>query len=162
MDSPPAITNLLAEYCEHFDAGDFDDFGALFAHGTWFPTTAEGEGAGPVRRWCEENILLYDGAPRTKHVTINIWLDIDDDTAQARSYVTIWQGLTHFPLQAIFSGRYHDTLAVIDGRWCFVSRLAVIDGRWRFVSRLALPDVIGDMSWHMRSPFPPGPLRQKL
>ncbi len=148
MDSPPAITNLLAEYCEHFDAGDFDDFGALFAHGTWFPTAAEGEGSGAVRRWCEENILLYDGTPQTKHVTTNIWLDIDD-TAQARSYVTIWQSLTHFPLQAIFSGRYHDTLAVIDGRWCFVSRLA-------------LPDVIGEMSWHMRSPFPPGPLRQRL
>lgn len=145
-----AIQNLLVEYCERFDAGDFDSFADLFSHGTWFPTAAEGEGADPVRQWCEEHILLHDGLPHTKHVTTNVWVDIHDDgRAEARSYVTIWQGLADFPLQAIFSGRY-------------VDELAVIEDRWHFVSRWAHPDVIGDMSRHMRNPFPPGPLRTKV
>jgi hypothetical protein len=147
MEMHLGITNLLAEYCERFDAGDFQGFAALFDHGTWFMTAAEGPGADPVRRWCDENVLLYDGLPHTKHVTTNIWLDIGDEgTASARSYVTIWQGLGDFPLQAIFSGRYHD-------------RLAVIGGQWRFVERWALPDVIGDMSRHIRNPLPPGAMR---
>ncbi len=149
MPAQLEIQNRLAEYCEHFDAGDFGAFADLFSHGTWFPTAGEGAGAAPVRRWCEEHILLYDGLPQTKHVITNTWLDIhDDDSAEVRSYVTIWQGLAEFPLQAIFSGRYHD-------------EMAVIDGKWRFVSRWALPDVIGDMSRHMRNPLPPGPLRSK-
>ena len=50
MHTHIAIQNLLAEYCEHFDAGDFDAFSGLFAHGTWFPTVGEGRGAAPVRR----------------------------------------------------------------------------------------------------------------
>lgn len=150
MHAHVAIHNLLAEYCEHFDAGDFDSFADLFSNGTWFPTAGEGAGAEPVRRWCEEHILLYDGLPHTKHVTTNIWLDVHDDgRAEARSYVTVWQGLADFPLQAIFSGRYADDLALIDGRWSFVAR-------W------AHPDVIGDMSRHMRDTLPPGPLRTKV
>jgi hypothetical protein len=51
-------------------------------------------------------------------------------------------------LQAIFSGRYHD-------------QLALIEGRWRFIARWAPPDVIGDMGRHIRNPLPPGPLRSR-
>ncbi|MCP5070187.1 MAG: nuclear transport factor 2 family protein, partial [bacterium] len=40
-------------------------------------------------------------------------------------------------------------------------RLALRDGRWHFVERWALPDIIGDMSRHMKNPLPPGPLRAK-
>jgi len=143
------ISNLLTSYCEDFDVGDFDAFALHFAHGTWFPTAAQGPGVAPVRAWCDDNILLYDGLPHTKHVTNNLWLDfVDTNTAEARSYVTIWQGLPDFPLQAIFSGRYQD-------------RLALVEGRWQFEARWALPDIIGDMSRHVRNPLPPGPMRTK-
>lgn len=133
------IANLLAEYSERFDEGDFEGFGALFEHGTWFPTAAEGKGAGPARRWCEENVLLYDGSPRTKHVITNIRMDIDaaGGVATARSYVTVWQHLQDFPLQVIFIGRYRDRIERVDERWCFRERLVI-------------PDVMGDMSRHLR------------
>ena len=92
--------------------------------------------------------VLYDGLPHTKHVTTNVWMEVDEAaaTAEVRSYVTIWQGLADFPLQAIFSGRYRD-------------RLVESGGEWWFAERWALPDVIGDMSRHVRNPLPPGPLR---
>lgn len=134
------ISNLLAEYSERFDTGDFQGFGVLFAHGTWFPTVADGPGAAPVQRWCEENILLYDGIPRTKHVITNIALEIDATagSAAARSYVTVWQHLADFPLQVIFMGRYRD-------------RMERVDGTWQFRERFVLPDMLGDMSRHMRN-----------
>jgi hypothetical protein len=146
MQPEQAIANLLALYAEHFDAGDFAAFAALFEHGQWFATMAEGHGAEPVRRWCEENVLLYEGLPHTKHQTTNLHIEVDGASASARSYVTIWQGLPDFPLQAIFSGRYLD-------------KLVFSDGHWRFHERWALPDIIGDMSRHVRNPLPPGPLR---
>jgi len=148
LDASIAIQNLLAVYCERFDAGDFGAFASLFVHGTWFPTAAEGPGPAPVERWCRDNILLYGGLPQTKHVTTNVWMDVDEaaGTAEVRSYVTIWQGLPDFPLQAIFSGRYQD-------------RLVAAEGEWWFAERWALPDVIGDMSRHVRNPLPPGPMR---
>jgi hypothetical protein len=148
MQPEHAITNLVAEYCEFFDAGDFDAFAALFDHGRWFATHAEEPGAGPVRRWCDENVILYGGLPHTKHQTTNLHIEVDGASASARSYVTIWQGLADFPLQAIFSGRY-------------VDHLVYSDGCWRFRERWALPDVIGDMSRHLRNPLPPGPLRSR-
>lgn len=148
MNDEVAIANLLAEYCERFDAGDFERYSELFAQGTWFMSAADGPGAEPVRRWCEQNILLYEGLPHTKHVTTNPWIAIDGDRARVRSYVTIWQGLADFPLQAIFSGRYLD-------------ELERSEAGWRFASRVALPDIIGDMSRHMRNPLPPGPMRRR-
>jgi 3-phenylpropionate/cinnamic acid dioxygenase small subunit len=142
-----AITNLLAEYPEHFDAGDFDAFGALFAHGTWFSTAGEPPGAEPVRRWCEENIMLYDGRPNTRHCISNVSIELDREagTATTRSYVTVWQALVDFPLRAILVGRY-------------VDRLERLDGSWWFRERDVRPDLIGDLSRHMRIPPPPGPL----
>jgi hypothetical protein len=142
-----AITNLLAEYPERFDAGDFDAFAALFAHGTWFASAGEPPGAEPVRRWCAENILLYDGLPHTRHCFTNVSIGIDAEagTAEVRSYVTVWQALADFPLQAVFVGRYLD-------------RLERLDGRWWFRERGVRPDLIGDLRRHMRTPPPPGPL----
>lgn len=141
------IANLLAEYSERFDAGDFGAFGDLFEHGTWFATGGQPPGAEPVRGWCEDNILLYDGRPHTRHCVTNLSLAVDSaaGTAAVRSYVTIWQALTDFPLQAIFVGRYHDHLERIDGHW------------W-FRERKVKPDLIGDLSRHMRTPLSPGPL----
>lgn len=139
-DDHIAVSNLLALYPERFDSGDFEAFASLFAHGTWFMTALEGIGAEPVRRWCDENILLYDGKPRTKHVITNQWLALDTEagTASARSYVTVFQGLPDFPIQPIFLGTYHD-------------RLERIDGQWWFRDRTVMPDLMGDLSRHMRS-----------
>ena len=44
-------------------------------------------------------------------------------------------------MQAIISGRYHDTLRRIDGRW-------------RFVERCFLVDLVGDLSCHLRFELP--------
>jgi hypothetical protein len=77
-----------------------------------------------------------DGTPRTKHVTTNVMVEVDGDTATARSYYTVMQQTEVLPLQPIICGRYHDT---------FTNQ----GGHWRFADRLIFSDLIGDLSQHL-------------
>lgn len=140
MDSDRGqIENLLARYCELYDAGDFAGYAELFAHGRVAGPLSTLHGADEVRAYHEENCLLYDGSPQTRHVTTNVHIEIGDDdrTAEARSYVTVYQALPDFPLQAIFVGQYQD-------------QLEKVDGAWRFAERRAVPFLVGDLSHHAR------------
>jgi 3-phenylpropionate/cinnamic acid dioxygenase small subunit len=84
-------------------------------------------------------VILYDGSPSTKHVISNVTIEITDDgsAATARSYFTVLQARPDFPLQLIIAGRYQD-------------RFERVDGRWRFADRQIIPDLVGDLSRHMR------------
>jgi len=84
--------------------------------------------------------LHADGTPRTKHVTTNVIVEIDDaaGTATARSYFTVFQRTDAVPLQAIVAGRYHD-------------RFARAGEGWRFTDRLIYMDLVGDLHDHLRT-----------
>src|SRR2546425_8621375 len=101
-------------------------------------------GIAAVRR-AYDVVLLYDGSPCTRHVVTNLVVELDGpDRAAARSCFTVFQARPDFPLQPILCGRYHDAFARVDGSW-------------RFADRLILPDLIGDLSRHLRSlPVPGG------
>jgi ketosteroid isomerase-like protein len=137
-----AIRALIHEYAERIDGGDLDGLAALFADATW-GSPGRGE---PLRgtdqvRHAYDGVILYDGIPCTKHVISNVTIEISEDgaAATARSYFTVLQARPDLPLQAIIAGRYHD-------------RFQRIDGRWRFADRQIVPDLIGDLSRHMRNP----------
>src|ERR1043165_2768514 len=127
-DSRHYIETLLYTYAERIDAGDFVGVGALFADGEIRAGEANGaavRGAEAVRRLYAATVRLYeDGTPRTKHVTSNTIVEVDEEagTATARSYFTVLQQLADFPLQVIVAGRYHDTFARIEGMWRFRGR----------------------------------------
>lgn len=131
------LTSIMFRYCELFDTGDFDAFAALFERGEWHQA---GPGAPAARKWIADNIYLYDGTPRTKHVSTNVIVEVADDgaTASASAYVTIFQALPDLPLQPIFSGRYGDLFA----------RDA---GDWYFTRREIFGDLYGDLSRHVKS-----------
>src|SRR5512139_465250 len=110
-DPGRAIENLIYTYAERMDAGDFPAVAVLFDGATYGPA------GGPMLSGCAEleavfraMVQLHDGTPRTKHVTTNVLVEIDDDGrgATARSYFTVLQALADFPLQVIVAGRYHD------------------------------------------------------
>ena len=137
------ITALVMGYAELLDAGDHDGVAALFDHATWRSPARERplRGTEEVRR-AYDGVLLYDGVPATRHVVTNLVVRLESpDRAQARSYFTVFQARPDFPLQAIICGRYHDAF----------ERAA---GTWRFADRLILPDLIGDLTHHLR--VPPG------
>jgi hypothetical protein len=98
-----SIRNLLGRYCELMDAGDFDGLADLFAagrlsdeNGTVFATGA----AEIATRWHAQTIL-YNGSPRTRHVTANPIIELDEPagTATARSSYVVFQATGDLRLQ---------------------------------------------------------------
>jgi 3-phenylpropionate/cinnamic acid dioxygenase small subunit len=137
-----AINALLMTYAESLDAGRFAEVAALFEHATYRIAHADGEhvssyrGAAEVLRFCEQTRIHADGTPRTRHLITNVDIDVDGDTATARSYATVLQQTDALPLQPIASGRY-------------VDRFERVGGTWRFADRLISGFLLGDRSQHV-------------
>jgi SnoaL-like domain len=136
------ITNLLYRYAECIDIGDLAGAASLFEHaviriGAGDNGTTDAAG---LLGFLTKMIIIYpDGTPRTRHVTTNPILEVDNDagTATCRSYYTVMQQTADFPLQPIVSGRYHD-------------RFERVDGQWRFSYRdYTMMELIGDLSHHL-------------
>jgi 3-phenylpropionate/cinnamic acid dioxygenase small subunit len=135
------ITKLLYLYAERIDLGDFDGVADLFEHAV---ITTPGAKPGPGGRQAALDIytrstrLYDDGTPKTKHVTTNAIIEVDEanNSASSRSYFTVFQALNDFPLQAIIAGRYHD-------------KFERKEGQWRFCERMMLPELMGDLSRHL-------------
>jgi SnoaL-like domain len=135
-DAVQVLTAKIHRYAELFDTGQFDAFAAQFDHGVWHKADPGADGA---RRYLAEHVITYEGSPRTKHVTTNLVIDVDEvaGVATAESYVTVLQAAPDLPLQPIFAGRYRDRFEQVDGEWC-----------WR--ERRVIGDLYGDVSHHVR------------
>ena len=144
-DDATAITNELYRYAEVVDAGDFDELGELMEHCTfrYGPDGIDGpSGSQAIAASYRAAIITYaDGTPRTRHITANPIIELDGETARVRSVYTVFQQAPDSGAETIISGRYHDTLRRIDGRW-------------RFVERRFLVDLVGDLSRHLRFKLP--------
>ena len=142
-ESRDAISKLILTYAERVDLGDFEGVGVLFEHSTY--RSALGDevvsytGSDAVQSTMEHMVRRYDdGTPRTKHVTTNLIIEVDDGAgaATAKSYFTVLQQVGDLPLQVIIAGRYHD-------------RFERVGGEWQFADRLIYSDLIGDLSQHL-------------
>jgi 3-phenylpropionate/cinnamic acid dioxygenase small subunit len=142
-DPPPnyrAIETLIATYAELVDDGDFAGVGILLADATFTGGAGSVSGREAIEKMLRDSLIVYDdGTPRTKHVTTNVIIEVDEEagTAVARSYFTVLQALPDLALQPIVSGRYQD-------------RFERRDGQWRFVERRVRTDLAGDVSRHVR------------
>ncbi len=142
MTAGDEITHLMSQYGFTIDTGDLDGFAALFEHGEWTMEGLEPCVGKQVLLDTLTDVRIYeDGTPKTKHLTANIDLDIDEDagTATCQCYVTVLQQTDDFPLQPIFSGHYFDNFERVDGHW-------------RFKKRLIRHMLLGDMSAHLKVP----------
>ncbi len=142
------IANLLYRYAECIDTGDLAGAAALFEHARIRVGPEDTiDAARLLGIWKSLIVLHADGTPRTKHVTTNPIIEIDEDAgiATCRSYYTVLQQTEQLPLQTIVAGRYHD-------------RFERVDGQWRFSYRdLTLIDMVGDVSRHLTHPVTPTP-----
>jgi 3-phenylpropionate/cinnamic acid dioxygenase small subunit len=137
-----AIESLIALYAELVDDGDFAAVGLLLADATFTGAIGSVSGRDAIEKMFKDNVIVYDdGTPRTKHVTTNLAIEVDEaaGTAVSRSYFTGLQALPDLPLQPIVSGRYYD-------------RFERRHGQWRFVERRVRTDLVGDLSRHLRRP----------
>jgi hypothetical protein len=143
MDHREQITDLVHEYAFRIDDGDLAGVGQLFRRGQLVflgsrPVTLVG--AGEVHAGFADVIILYDGTPRTKHLTTNVTVRVEagERAATGRCYVTVLQAVRDdLPLQPIFSGNYTD-------------RFARDDDGWYFEERVIRSDLMGDLSRHRR------------
>ena len=136
-----AIRNLLGTYCELIDAGELEQVADLFADAVIRDDAGNeiARGRDGAHRLFRGTVHLYDGSPRTRHLTTNTVIDVDEDagTATARSSFVVLQATDALALQPILVGRYRDRFGLSDGRWTFAERAFAID-------------LMGDVSAHMR------------
>ena len=137
------IKNLIFAYAEAIDRGNFDRLSELFAHGTLRLAAMDGPGVSgtDVGSAVRNGVIVYDdGTPRTKHVTTNVMIQLDDANgrATARSYVMVLQQIPGRGIETILSSRYEDTFERVGGVW-------------RFTDRLSYRDLTGDHTHHLRS-----------
>jgi 3-phenylpropionate/cinnamic acid dioxygenase small subunit len=153
-ESYHAISTLLARYTECIDAADFDGIADLFAGAT---LTNEGyggavEGGDAIAAlYRRANRVHADGTLRTRHLTANVVVDIDEAAgeASARSAFVVLQQTEKLPLQPIVTGRYRD-------------RFTRTGGTWRFARRHIVVDHVGDVREHLELGLlaPPEPRRE--
>ena len=139
--SRDAITGLIFTYAERIDAGDLAGVAALFRDARYGSVGGGSyRGSAAVLDVLSRKVILHgDGTPRTKHVTSNLVIDIDEasGSASARSYFTVLQQVEGRPLQPVVAGRYHD-------------RFRRHDAVWQFEDRLIFVDLVGDLSQHLK------------
>src|SRR6185369_321121 len=140
-ESYHAITTLMFRYAECIDAADFEGIGALFAAGKITNEGYPGEIVGPdavAGLYRSTNRVHDDGTLRTRHLTTNVIVDIDEerDAATTRAAFVVFQATPDLPLQPIVTGRYHD-------------RFTRTDGDWHFAERHMLLEHVGDVSRHL-------------
>ncbi|MCZ4602367.1 nuclear transport factor 2 family protein [Streptomyces sp. Lzd4kr] len=135
-----AIENLIATYSFLVDDADFAGLGELLDGATFTVGATTVIGKAAVEQLANDTFLLYEGSPRTRHVTTNLYIDVDEraSTAVSRSYVTVFQQTPGFPLQPVMTGRYRD-------------RFERRQGVWQFAERVVGEELTGDLSHAVRT-----------
>jgi 3-phenylpropionate/cinnamic acid dioxygenase small subunit len=145
IDSARQIENLLYTYAERMDAGDLDGVAEMFGHGRICglqdgPPETVFAGTARVRAMYESAVRLHDdGTPKTRHLTSNARIDVDDDagTATSTANYLVTQSTPDLPLQVIVTGHYRDSFHRIDDTWWFETRVMFVDQ-------------VGDTSHHLK------------
>ncbi|SEB25361.1 MULTISPECIES: nuclear transport factor 2 family protein [unclassified Mycobacterium] len=129
------ITELLYRYAELIDAGDFDGVGNLLGRGN-FMGVAGAEAIAALFAKTTRRFPEHGNTPRTRHLVLNPIVELDGDTARARSTFCVVQQTDTVPLQPIVVGRYADTFARDETGWHFTERVADVQ-------------MVGDVSDHL-------------
>ena len=114
-----AIRELLATYCFHLDNYRFAEMAALFTEdGTW--DTAFGKGTGRAGIVAQAESIGTPGAVRPKrvHLTTNIVISLDGDSATVVSNWSVIQNSANGP-KIGSAGAYQDQVVKQDGKWLF-------------------------------------------
>ena len=120
MSDKDEIRELLARYCFALDADRFEEMAELFTEdGVW--ETAFGTGTGRQGIVAQARSIATGPRPRRVHLTTNIVIDLNGETATARSNWALIQNSPNGPVIGS-GGGYSDTLIKVGGRWYFKHR----------------------------------------
>jgi PhoPQ-activated pathogenicity-related protein len=131
----------MMQYAALQDEGRLDEVADLFKYGAFIvdkiPTPFRGTAEIAAMKNRHDH-RYANGTLRTKHVTTNVRIAVNEETgtARAESYFTVLQATDALALQVIMAGRYSD-------------RFRRVAGEWWFEERFVHTDLIGDMSGHV-------------
>lgn len=141
------ITDLIYRYAELIDAGDYDGLGELLGRAAFGgPKTPTISGADAIAKLFRATTKRFaDGTPKTRHLVLNLIVEVDGDTAAARSTFCVVQATDRVALQPIVVGRYFDRFAREPGG----DTSARDTAGWYFTERIADVEMVGDVSDHL-------------
>ena len=134
MSDPEASRARTYEYTFRLDRGDFAGVAELLAEAD-LRMAAAGMNAEPVRgataveRFYTEQVVTYDGDPRTRHLITNHVVDLapDGESATGRCYFTVLQAAPKQPIQTVVCGRYSDSFVRTGKGWRFAEKVIEVD-----------------------------------
>jgi hypothetical protein len=132
LEEKDAIHETIANYCFHFDGGEFNQWVDLFTEDGRFDAGAGGvqEGKEALRAFVGAlpgRIPMKDGAPLVKHCVMNEIIKVNGEEATAKSYIVVVRSKGESALVNGLAGRYEDTLVKQDDRWLFKTRKVHFD-----------------------------------
>jgi uncharacterized protein (TIGR02246 family) len=118
VDDEDQIRRTIAEYSHRWDDGSLDEFADLFTEDAQLLVMGTvNEGRDGIREYMKR----VGDAGRGLHVTTNVLVDVEGDSANAvTGYLFVRQGPTGPGITA--AGRYHDQLVRGPDRWRFSIR----------------------------------------
>ena len=140
------IAELIYRYAELIDAGDYDGLGELLGRAAFGgPKTQTVSGADAISKLFGITTKRFaDGTPKTRHLVLNLIIEVDGDTAAARSTFCVVQATDRVALQPVVVGRYFDRFARESG-----ADTSARDTGWHFTERIADVEMVGDVSDHL-------------
>jgi len=129
LEEKDAIRELIARYCFHVDACEFDEWAATFTEDAVFEVVDlfRFESRESIREFANHIPRNERGETGMKHLTMNQVIEVDGERATAKCNLLIIREGT--PLHADIVGRYDDELVKQSGRWLFKRRTARFDYR---------------------------------
>jgi len=139
IEDRSAITDLIYRYAEMIDSGDFDGLGELLGRAAFGgPKTPTVSGSKNIAGLFGMTTKRFrdTGTPKTRHLVLNLIVEVAGDAATARSTFCVVQATDAVALQPIVAGRYYDKFARDAGGWHFTERIADVE-------------MVGDVSDHL-------------
>ena len=133
LEEKDAIHETIANYCYHFDGGEFGKWLDLFTEDGIFDA---GETAGihtgkeALRTFVDAvpgRVAMKDGMPLLKHCVMNEIIKVNGDEATAISYIIVVRSKGESALVNGLAGRYEDQLVKQGDRWLFKNRKVHFD-----------------------------------
>jgi ketosteroid isomerase-like protein len=126
LEDEKAIREVLVQYGEFLDARDYAAYAALFAQdGVWSGGFGTFTGPAAIEKMLVENMGTQEPGFINKdnfHLNTTMVVDVDGDTATARSrYLFVTRSPEDRPVVAL-AGRYEDQLVREDGAWKIKAR----------------------------------------
>jgi ketosteroid isomerase-like protein len=129
LEDQDAIWRLFMTYKQHLDQRDFKSYASLFTDDAeWVGNLGKVVGPEQIEQLLEATLEVWDDdRQRTYHLVLNPEIDVDGDTATARS---TWGYVTRDEQDApvlLMLGRYLDQLRRTPQGWRFSRRVAYSD-----------------------------------